>query len=362
MNFFKSLLSLFLLSSSFACSSNEDFRTDVYFTEEDLPNPIQLQGKKYNIPEIINPRGLMLKDQYAVVFERKSIESNKIHVIDLKTGKYLRSKGKDGMGPGEVTVITQIEDVGEEGMVWTYDPEMRIFSKFDLSDSSLLAVDQIKSPETSYFLTSTTWTGTKSILGNSVDGWTKYLHLNIDGDTLALFGSWQDMIANRELPRGIKPDELDANFVSSLFQGVLKTSKDGKKAVMAGISIDYIDVVDLNDNSILTIYGPSQEIQDFRIGHWDGFQVPDLASNSTERYLDVYPGEKSFFALFFGKPYRELGSPESLNRVFEFDYNGNILNQYQLDYPVYGIAVDEENKAIYSVTVDREPNLVRFDY
>jgi hypothetical protein len=51
-----------------------------------------------------------------------------------------------------------------------------------------------------------------------------------------------------------------------------------------------------------------------------------------------------------------------LNRIFEFDYEGNILNQYQLDFPIYGFAVDEENRGIYAVTLDEEPNLVRFDY
>ncbi|WP_268033009.1 hypothetical protein [Algoriphagus sp. PAP.12] len=346
----------------FSCTDSKKTENEIYFTEEDLPAPIQLNGVKYDIPEILNPRGLMLKDQYAVVFERKNVDNKKFHVIDLKSGRYLHSKGKDGMGPGEVTVITQIEDVGEENMVWAYDPEMRIFSKFDLSNSSLLAEEQVKSPETSYFLTSATWTGPKSILGNTVDGWTKYLHLTLEGDTIALFGSWKDMIQDRKLPRGIKPDELDANFVSNIFQGVMKTSIERKTAIKAGISIDYIDIIDLDNQSIKTIYGPAQEIQDFRIGHWDEFQMPDFGRNSTERYLDVYPGTRSFFVLFFGKPYRELGYSDNLNRVFEFDYEGNILNHFQLDYPIYGIEIDEKNRAIYAVTVDREPNLVRFDY
>lgn len=358
----RAIISLICTFAFFACTNLKESGNNIYFTEKDLPAPFQLNGVKYNIPEILNPRGLMLKDKYAIVFERKNIDNKKFHVIDLKSGKYLHSKGKDGMGPGEVTVITQIEDAREPGMVWAYDPEMRIFSKFDLSDSSLLATEQFKSPETTYFLTEVTWTSDYSILGNTVDGWTKYLHLSIEGDTLAMFGNWNDMIQDRELPRGIKPDELDANFVSYLFQGVLKSSIEGQKAIKVGIGIDYIDIIDLNKQSIISIYGPSQEIQDFRIGHWDGFQIPDFGKNTTTRYLDVYPATNTFFVLFFGKQYHQLAESENMNRIFEFDYEGNILNQYQLDYPVYGISVDEKNRAIYAVTVDREPNLVRFDY
>jgi hypothetical protein len=51
-----------------------------------------------------------------------------------------------------------------------------------------------------------------------------------------------------------------------------------------------------------------------------------------------------------------------LNRIFEFDYEGNIFNQYQLDFPIYGFVVGEENRGICAVTLDEEPNLVRFDY
>ena len=105
-----------------------------------------------------------------------------------------------------------------------------------------------------------------------------------------------------------------------------------------------------------------QEIPKFSIGYLEEYQMPDFGQTATLRYLDVYPGENSFFALFFGRSYKEMGSAETLNRIFEFDYLGNILNQYQLDYPVGGIEVDEKNRAIYAVTVDREPNLARFDY
>jgi hypothetical protein len=357
----KSTLIFIWIIFMFACTS-KTIDGNIYFTEKDLPPVIALAGEKYNIPEILNPRGLMIKDGLAVVFERKNNSDDKFHIIDLDSRMHVASKGVDGLGPGEITVISQIEDTGEPNKVWTYDPQTRIFSKFDLRDTSKLAEEQVKSPETAYFLTYATWTSDTTLLGNTVHGWDKYIHITIEGDTLALFGNWKDMIKNKELPNGYKEDELDAYLVSNIFQGTLKGSPDKKYFIKSGMYVDYIDIVNLENYSIKTIYGPRQEIPEFTIGYWDGFQMPNFGNNLTERYLDFYPGENSFFALFFGKPYKELGSPENLNRIFEFDYSGNILNHYQLDYPVYGIKVDEKNRAIYAVTVDREPNLVRFDY
>jgi len=345
----------------FSCTS-KPVDNNIYFTAEDLPPAIELAGEKYNFPEIINPRGLLIKDGFAIVFESKNTNNDKFHIIDLKNRLYLRSKGIDGLGPGEITVISQIDDVGETNKVWVYDPEIRIFSKFDLLDSSKLAEWQIRSPETAYFLTSATWTSDTSLLGNAVDGWDKYIHLTTAGDTLAIFGNWKDMIKNKALPNGLNADELDANLVSNIFQGQLKGSPDKNHFIKTGGIVDHIDVINLKDYSIKTIYGPVQEIPEFTIGYWDGYQMPDFGSISTVRYLDVYPGQNSFFTLFHGKPYEEIGSMENLNRIFEFDYSGKILNQYQLNYPVLGIHVDEKNRAIYAVTVDSEPNLVRFDY
>ena len=360
-DYMKSFILLIWIIFLFACTS-KTIDGNIYFTEKDLPPVIELAGEKYSIPEILNPRGLMIKDGLAIIFESKNTTDDKFHIIDLETRRHLTSKGIDGLGPGEITVISQIEDVGEVNKIWVEDPEMRIFSKFDLRDSSKLAEEQVKSPETMFFLTASTWVSESTLLANMADGWDKYIHVTIEGDTLALFGNWKDMIANKELPNGYKEDELDANLVSNVFQGALKGSPDKKHYIKSGIHVDYIDIIDLENYSIKTIYGPTREIPEFNIGYWDGYQMPDFGKNPNERYLDVYPGENSFFALFFGKTYKELGSPENLNRVFEFDYSGNILNQYQLDFPVYGIEVDEKNRAIYAVTVDRDPNLVRFDY
>lgn len=304
----------------------------------------------------------MIKDQFIVVFERKSEYDDKFHVIDLETGKFLRSKGIHGMGPGETTTITQIEDAGEKNKVWAYNPEVRKFSKYDLQDSSKLAEEEFRSPDTEYFITEATWANNQTLLTTLVDGWTKYLHLTTTGDTLATFGNWKDMVLNKELPNGYKVKDLDANLVSSIFQGQLKARKDKKVFIKPGITAHFIEIIDLENQDIRTLYGPEPEFPYFKITHSLGYQMADFGRESIEKYLDGFAGENSFFVLYFGKTYKQLSNPDNLNRIFEFDYEGNILNQYQLDYPVYGISLDEKNRAIYAVTVDREPSLVRFDY
>ncbi|WP_181452600.1 BF3164 family lipoprotein [Algoriphagus aquaeductus] len=322
-----------------------------------------MKGHKYSFPKILNPRGITIIGSKAVVFERKNTSDDKFHIIDLQEEAYLRSKGIDGMGPGEITVITQLEALQDPRKILTYDPELNVFSVFDLSDSSRLAERQFRAPATAFFITDAAFTSDTSFIAHVVDGWTKYLHLTISGDTLSTFGNWKNMIKGRELPNGYKEEELDANLVSNVFQGPLRVNNSRTYAVKAGLKVDYIDIVRLSDQSITTIIGPESTIQDFRIGNSGGYQMPTFPlETSTTRYRDVFAGENSLFVLFSGKSYTAISEMTNLNRIFEFDYSGKPLAQYQLDFPLFGFAVDERNRRIYGVTTDEQPNLVRFDY
>ncbi|MBS4072429.1 MAG: hypothetical protein KGZ90_13925 [Algoriphagus sp.] len=345
------------------CSQEPTRKNELNFTEKDIPPASMLKGHKFNFPEVLNPRGISIVGNKAIVFERKNTSDSKFHIIDLQEDTYLISKGVDGMGPGEITVITQIEALQDPRKILTYDPELNVFSVFDLSDSSRLAERQFRAPDTAFFFTDAAFTSDTSFIAHLVDGWTKYLHLTISGDTVSAFGNWKNMIEGRELPNGYKEEELDANLVSNVFQGPLRVNNSRTYAVKAGLKVDYIDIVRLSDQSITTLIGPESTIQDFRIGNTGGYQMPTFPpETSTTRYRDVFAGENSFFVLFSGKSYSAISEMTDINRIFEFDYSGKPLAQYQLDFPLFGFAVDERNRRIYGVTTDQEPNLVRFDY
>lgn len=346
----------------FSCTGTKEETGKKYFSNNDLPDPIELKGHKYNFPQIINPRGILVTSSKAIVFERKNVDNNKFHIIDLKTESYVQSKGIDGLGPGEISVITQVEALNEHNKILTFDPEVRVFSKFDLLDTNRLAEYQFRSPETAYFVTEATFTSDTSFIGNAVDGWTKYLHLTISGDTLALFGDWKDMIRGQELPNGIKEEEMDANLVSSVFQGPIKINADKTYAVKIGAVSNYIDIIRIEDQEILTIYNPDEYIPNFNVSYSGGYQMASFDSQNLTMYLDVFAGKESFFVLYVNKPYKQLSDTENLNKIFEFDYNGKILANYQLDFPLLGFSVDEKNKNIYGVTIEEEPNLVKFKY
>lgn len=355
-------LLLYLWPILLSCNTPINIERNVFF-EEDLPKPVDLKGHKHSFPEILNPKVIHFKEDYLIIGERKSINNNKIHIIDIENKKHIQSKGMDGLGPGETTVVSMIEDKGEDGKFWTFDPERIIFSKFDLYDSIKTAEEQVRSPQTAFFVTDMTWASDSSLLVNLVDGWTKYLELTIGGDTLKSFGNWADMIKGRELPDGMKEKDLNANLVSNIHQGVIRGNKSKSRFIKVGIDIDFIDIIDLNKEKIQTLYGPVDEIPDFEVTYSMGYQMPGMNLQTlTSKYIDAFAGEDSFFVLYLGKSYRNISDFDNLNRIFELDYEGNILHQYQLDYPLFGFTVDETSRKIYGVSVDQEPNVVEFSY
>jgi len=355
---------IFILVGFISCrSDNETAR--VVFLENDLPSPLQLSGVKHdlNLDFVLNPKQVLIKNNTLIIAERKSVKDEKIHLFDLDTKKYNRSVGKDGLGPGEITMAYPLLDDGKEGSFWVYDKQQFKFSQFLFADTVKTASHQFKGLEVPYFITAVDWTSENTLIVNLVDGWSKYLEITTGGDTISSFGNWQDMVLDRDLPNGLKPEDFEANLIATVHQGVIRGNKSKTKFIKAGSSVDYVDIIDLKHRQIKTIFGPVDEFPELKISKSMGYQMPNYNINTlTSKYLDAFAGEESFFVLYLGKSYRQISEEIDLNRIFEIDYQGNILNHFHIDYPLMGFTVDEVNRKIYGVTIDEDPGIVEFDY
>lgn len=334
---------------------------NIYFTERDLPQKKNLTGIKFKFDNILSPRGIFLKNNFALVWESK-YANDKFHVVDIERETYLYSKGIDGLGPGEITMIHSIEDSGDDNKIWAYDFEQRIYSKYDLRNSNKLADEQFRAPSKTHFIVESAWSSDSTLLVTLVDGWEKYQHIDLNGNLLAQFGSWKDNIRGRKLPNGLKEEELDANLVNYVFQGNLIGSAEKEFFIRIGTKVDFIEVINLKSKTSKLILGPCLELPEFTVGYHLGYQMPNFSHPRTIRYTAGYAGKNSFFVLYLGKESNLISEPDKLNRIFEFDYNGKILNHYQLDFPLIGFTVDEKNKRIYGISIDKDPNIVRFQY
>ena len=201
-----------------------------------------------------------------------------------------------------------------------------------------------------YYVWKMTWASDTSLMVSMVDGNDKYLEVSLQGDTLNTFGTWDSMLDRKDIPY---------NVISSIHQGEIMASPDKSKFIVAGRIRDYIDVLDKVSGRILSIRGPVDEIPEFEVDYSQGYPMAAVLSDRVS-YFGSFAGENLIYALYIGKDYKIISDFNNLNRIFVFDYKGNIVNQYTLDYPLASFTVDEENGIIYGLTIDQNPNVVAF--
>lgn len=354
------LFLIYVLPLFFSCGKKNVERH--VFSLDDLPAPSKLIGTKHLYDELLIPYKIHFTGNYLIVAESKKVENDKIHILDPRNRKYVSSKGIDGLGPGEITQVQQIENISENDEFWIYDFEQILFSKFDISDSSKLASEQVSPRRSTIFMTDATLASTNSIFGNGVDGWTKYIEMSFSGDTLAFFGNWKDILIGRHLPNGHKAENLDANLVSNIHQGVLKGNLQKRMFVKAGLLVDYFEIIDLDNRSSKIFFGPFDQMNEFDIVYSMGYQMPEF-KNMQLFYRDVFVGKDSFFLLYIGKPDGKLEDMSIPDRIFEFDFEGKPVNHFILsNFNLSSFTVDEVSRKFYGISEDDNPNVVEFDY
>lgn len=349
----KSILLTVLFALYFACSpplEENEKEEIVVFDEEDLPAPIALKGKKYNFPNIVDPRRILCVGDYLVVSEKTN--EDLLHILEMKSGKYIRSTGKNGLGPGEATLVWKLEKGSEHGSFWAYDPAQKIFSKYYVNDStSKLAKNQLRLGEVNFYMADLNWASDTTFMAWMVDGNDKYFEVSLQGDTLNTFGTWDSMMDRKDIPY---------NVISSIHQGSIMVSPDKSKFILAGTARDYIDVLDKSSGKILSIRGPVDEIPAFEVDYSQGFPMAAFLSDRVS-YFGSFAGKSLLYALYVGKEYKFISDFDNLNRIFVFDYQGHIVGHYTLDYPLTSFTLDEEDGIIYGLTIDQEPNVVAFE-
>jgi len=197
------IIRLFALCISCSPSSEENENEEiVIFDEKDLPPSIALKGKKYNFNEFLDPRRILCVGDYLVVSEKT--KGDLLHILDMKSEKYIRSTGKNGLGPGEATQVWKLEKGSEHGSFWAYDLEQKIFSKYYVHDStSKLAKNQLRLGEVIYYVADLNWASDTTFMAWMVDGNDKYFEVSLQGDTLNTFGTWDSMMDRKDIPYNV---------------------------------------------------------------------------------------------------------------------------------------------------------------
>ena len=291
-------LVLFLLAS---CNSNWEKSTEDYtiktFTFEDIPETVKLKGKKYGFPELLNPRYILWEGDYLVVAEKASSTmlhpiDRLLHIIDIDHEKHIRAIGKNGMGPGEITMVHRLERAALAGHFWVYDVEQKRFALYDASSDQDLSVNQIRQSEGLFLAAEMTWCTDTTLITMHVDGNDKFIENHINGDVVRAYGAWDRMMEDKSFPPSV---------ISSVHQGRMQSNPSRDMFVTAGSTRDYLEILQRKTGTIISVRGPAQDMPGFRVDYSLGYPMVAFDFNTLNLYyVDLSPELDFVYTLYAG--------------------------------------------------------------
>lgn len=322
--------------------------------EEDIPPPKMLLGKKLELPVLLPNLVLALQD-YLVVSERGG--DTILHVFDKRDYTYLHSVGIDGFGPGEIISPGSLwPDWKDPSSFWVEQRSNKMLSKFDASNpQAVLSSEYFKRTGDMYQAINLVWSSDSTWLGTRADGNEKFVEYDKRGTIINSYDTWDHM----------GKEGMPTNTIIQLNQGRLMSSLDKTKFVLACLDKDIIEILDKKSGKVLSIRGPIHHSPDYDIDYSAGYPMLALKFPTVRYcYVGLYVGEDKIFGLFSGHTFEDvdIGKNTFCETIYVFNYDGELMDHFQIDKTVREFTVDESQKKIYGITFDEDPNIVVFEY
>ncbi|WP_339752086.1 BF3164 family lipoprotein [Algoriphagus aquimarinus] len=342
---------LLLLSCQPKAENQIDDYTVKYFSKQDDAEMTVLKGEKFPLIEFINPRHILALDDHLVIVENEL--NNIFYLYRQDTKEFVRSFGVNAMGPGEIFMASRPHIGIDRGDFWTYDATGRSINKYNIyNDTSKLAILQIRQRESFSGATSFLPISDSVFMTQDMSDEHKFVQINIGQNQREKYGNWNDMDPSADLPLTV---------LFTIYQGSEGASRDGRYFGICGSISDFIEILDKETGKIVSIRGPANEYPDFDVDDSRGWVSAEFRGAPVIKYRSIYLGENSVFGLYSGATNKESIENQK-SYVFEFDFQGNLLSEYLLDYAVLSFSIDEKTKTIFGISHDEDRNLVAFQY
>lgn len=315
---------------------------------EDFGVPIILKGEII-IDSVWKPKNIWCEDSLLVLAESKND-----YFVDIyhKDKRYKIAENiRYGIGPDEQLNCWSLQFNSQ--LVWAFDMQAGAITAYP--KNSFLTQSHVL-PEKRIQLSGEGSTGlvclSNGLLVSSSLADTKHL--------LSVYN--QDGIKDTSkviLYPEIHSLSLSENAVKRIFEHRIYYHESSEKIVLFYVYMDLIDIYDKDLHLLARIHGPDQFIPELGIADVDGKQhVHTIKGKTKFAYLSGCLTTNEIWTLYYGI-YPERGK-ELQNRVFVYDYTGKPLRRYQLEYPVFALCVDENNKVIYGLSEQPEPCVIKF--
>lgn len=310
---------LLLLALFFFSACKNENRTNTFSFPREIKLAVKKEIKLDEIGPIMNPSDLYIKNDYLFISSLKT--DTILYIYSLPNIEYVNSYGRPGAGPDEFGGCFSFCKSSDKFIYFKgYSNPMQIGS---------YRVDKNGAPivQKKYKLKNAALSNFGSILDDST-----YLYFDVNQLIIQKVNlSTGKKIKDVKLE---KDDHRESFFYSN--QGVL--ASNGHSIIYTYSYKKQIDIYDVNlslEKSIVWDYKHIKPI----VGDFE---------NNIDHYLNVYAGEKYFYAMYSGMSGKSNSKTPQKNYSLEvYDYNGNPVIKYTLEKIPVSFIVDEKRGLLY---------------
>lgn len=332
--------SLFLIICLFACTSQgkqEKHQTISYKHRVLVHSDSCILGKPFLIA---------LSDSILTVVDQNN--EKMLYMFNVTSGKSLGGYVKRGQGPDEYYSISQLGK-WKDGLFF-YDVNKRVVAEIGFKDSI-----QIKP---------------KFNLGKDVH----FSLAPLDNDVFIASGFYQDGRFCILKDSGTKQeyfmdypsrDEAEKKVTNQIkfqaYSGNLVVHPSGNQFMFCTGMADMLSFYTYDNDKILLTKEINKTFPDYKYDN-ENKRFTGFSAHSDEVYLYACGTEKNVYLLYSGKSYAEAGDRAFLSsRIDVYNWKGEKVKTLMLDIPIKSMVVSEDDKTVYAISMNLEPQIVAFD-
>lgn len=275
--------------------------------------------------------------------------------VDCPTGNVIKTWGRRGHGPQEFLNFGMSVDVRDSTLA---------FMEWDTRTLHTLNVNNIMADKTPFHISNQTYPYTRDFRPNKLyrlgNGW---LALGYFANSRLgyLTEDMKEVASNIDYP--FKHSDISCLYAGTVFQGKAACT-ESRGAIITNMS-DALEIVSVDSMGNITKTAEVKPTMQPKYSNSFG-RLANLYKENSTGYIDVCADSEYVYVLSGGElNYKECAEKGFMaTSVVKYDWEGNLICEYKLPFPVseicvqetkmYGIRLDAEDVIIYSFDIEQK--------
>lgn len=336
-----------------SCVEEKQYKDVEYFSYQSFPVNNQLKGEILPMEIISKPRGVACKDSLLLI--NNTAVENFVYCYNLNTYQKIGEFIPFGSGPNEMLSVGSIAVENNDVWLFTVQPSSLIRYEIDQFRQPVDIVPKEKYVIDDGMHNSILLLNTGDLLATShrrVDS--RFSYYTNQGEFIKDKGEYP--YYGRELTNN---ERFDA-FLCSM------TKLPNQTILLAYKNTDLLEIYDLEGNLMKRKHGPEQFFPSLQEENVPDGKMVFGNQDAKRAYNNSIVVDSEIWVIFSGRPLvpKDRTTLDHIlsDKILVFNQNLEPLRVISLDIPIYGLAVNSQNRIFYGISIQPDFVVVKYEY